>query len=137
MTTTNPAGHPLPYDTYREAIGREARRFADAVRNADPAGAVPSSPGWTLADLTRHVGALQRWFSVLLSRRVQEASGPRPPSRTWSSSGRQPSRQGATRLMRSGSFQQVVRFSQVLRGAWPRPTISGVGPRPGHRRAAL
>ncbi|MFI1376690.1 maleylpyruvate isomerase family mycothiol-dependent enzyme [Streptomyces longwoodensis] len=72
MTTTDQAGHPLPYDTYREAIGRETLRFADAVRDADPAGAVPSCPGWTLADLTRHVGALQRWFCVLLSRRVQE-----------------------------------------------------------------
>ncbi|SNX66587.1 uncharacterized protein (TIGR03083 family) [Streptomyces sp. TLI_55] len=73
MTTTNPAGHPLPYDTYIEAIGRETGRFADAVRDADPAGAVPSCPGWTMADLARHVGALQRWFCVLLSRRVQEA----------------------------------------------------------------
>lgn len=67
MTTTDQAGHPLPYDTYREAIGRETLRFADAVRDADPVGAVPSCPGWTLADLTRHVGALQRWFCVLLS----------------------------------------------------------------------
>lgn len=72
MATTSNAGHPLPYRTYREAIERETRRFADAVRGADPAGAVPSCPDWTLAELTRHVGSLQRWFCTLLTRRVQE-----------------------------------------------------------------
>ncbi|GAA3118966.1 maleylpyruvate isomerase family mycothiol-dependent enzyme [Streptomyces rameus] len=72
MATTTGAGHPLPYDTYREAIERETRRFAETVSGADPAGTVPCCPGWTLADLTQHVGALQRWFCALLSRRVQE-----------------------------------------------------------------
>jgi uncharacterized protein (TIGR03083 family) len=75
MATTSRAGHPLPYDTYRAAIERETRRYAETVRGADPAGAVPSCPGWTLADLTRHVWALQRWFCSLLTQRVQE-----PPS---------------------------------------------------------
>ncbi|MEV5146212.1 maleylpyruvate isomerase family mycothiol-dependent enzyme [Streptomyces sp. NPDC052727] len=72
MATTSGAGHPLPYDTYREAIERETRRFAEAVRGADPASAVPCCPDWTLADLTRHVGTLQRWFGTLLTQRVQE-----------------------------------------------------------------
>ncbi|WP_251091772.1 maleylpyruvate isomerase family mycothiol-dependent enzyme [Streptomyces sp. Caat 7-52] len=72
MATTGGAGHPLPYDTYREAIERETRRFAETVSGADPTSAVPDCPDWTLADLTRHVGSLQRWFSALLTRRVQE-----------------------------------------------------------------
>ncbi|MET8771581.1 maleylpyruvate isomerase family mycothiol-dependent enzyme [Streptomyces sp. NPDC004658] len=72
MATTSGAGHPLPYDTYRGAIERETRRFAEAVRGADPAGAVPGCPEWTLADLARHVGTLQRWFGALLAQRVQE-----------------------------------------------------------------
>jgi uncharacterized protein (TIGR03083 family) len=72
MTTTSTAEHPLPYDTYREAIARETLRFTEAVRGADPAGAVPCCPDWTLADLTRHVGSLQRWFCTLLTRLVQE-----------------------------------------------------------------
>ncbi|MEV0179897.1 maleylpyruvate isomerase family mycothiol-dependent enzyme [Streptomyces sp. NPDC050625] len=72
METTNGAGHPLPYDTYREAIERETLHFADVARGMDPETAVPSCPDWTLADLTRHVGALQRWFSTLLTRLVQE-----------------------------------------------------------------
>ncbi|KOV56216.1 maleylpyruvate isomerase family mycothiol-dependent enzyme [Streptomyces sp. MMG1121] len=72
MAATSRQGHPLPYDTYREAIARETLRFAEAVKGADPAGAVPSCPGWTLAELTQHVGALQRWFGALLTRLVQE-----------------------------------------------------------------
>ncbi|MEU2060292.1 maleylpyruvate isomerase family mycothiol-dependent enzyme [Streptomyces sp. NPDC013455] len=72
MATTSGAGHPLPYDTYRDAIERETARFVEAVRGADPAGAVPSCPDWTRADLTRHVGSLQRWFCALLTQRVQE-----------------------------------------------------------------
>ncbi|MCW7940712.1 hypothetical protein AAW14_01380 [Streptomyces hygroscopicus] len=72
MDTTSGAGHPLPYDSYRQAIERETLRFAEAVKGMDPATAVPSCPDWTLADLTRHVGALQRWFSTLLTRLVQE-----------------------------------------------------------------
>ncbi|WP_407285378.1 maleylpyruvate isomerase family mycothiol-dependent enzyme [Streptomyces sp. BP-8] len=72
METTSRAGHPLPYDTYRQAIEREALRFADVAKGADPATPVPSCPDWTLADLTRHVGAVHRWFSALLTQLVQE-----------------------------------------------------------------
>ncbi|MFJ5548037.1 maleylpyruvate isomerase family mycothiol-dependent enzyme [Streptomyces sp. NPDC093225] len=62
---------------HRAAVAAETRRFADVIEGADLAAAVPDCPGWTLLDLTRHVGAVQRWFSVLLTRRVQE----RPTSR--------------------------------------------------------
>ncbi|GGU79851.1 hypothetical protein GCM10010211_52380 [Streptomyces albospinus] len=72
METTSRPGHPLPYDTYRQAIERETLRFAEVVDGADPATAVPSCPDWTLAELARHVGALQRWFSTLLTGLVQE-----------------------------------------------------------------
>ncbi|MFG2606416.1 maleylpyruvate isomerase family mycothiol-dependent enzyme [Streptomyces sp. NPDC048514] len=72
MAVMSGAGHSLPYDTHREAVARETLRFAEVVRGADPTGAVPSCPDWTLADLTRHVGALQRWFCTLLTGLVQE-----------------------------------------------------------------
>ncbi|MEW2289771.1 hypothetical protein [Streptomyces sp. NPDC047841] len=58
---TSGAGHPLPYDAYRAVIERETRRFAGAVRDADPAGAVPSGPDRTPAGLARHGGTVQRW----------------------------------------------------------------------------
>ncbi|MER6468916.1 maleylpyruvate isomerase family mycothiol-dependent enzyme [Streptomyces collinus] len=72
MASDRSAAHPLPYTTYRQAIERETARLAEVVRGVDPATPVPSCPGWTVADLTRHVGSLQRWFSALLSRLVQE-----------------------------------------------------------------
>ncbi|MFJ9413661.1 maleylpyruvate isomerase family mycothiol-dependent enzyme [Streptomyces sp. NPDC101227] len=72
MATTSRAGHPLPYDTYRKAIERETLLFAEVVKGADPATAVPCCPDWTVAELAQHVGALQRWFSALLTRLVQE-----------------------------------------------------------------
>ena len=72
METTSPGKHPLPYDAYRQAIERETLRFAEVVSGADPATAVPACPDWTLAELTRHVGALQRWFCTLLTGLVQE-----------------------------------------------------------------
>lgn len=72
MATTNGAGHPLPYDTYRQAIERETLRFAELVKGEDLATPVPACPEWTLTQLTQHVGGVQRWFSVLLTRLVQE-----------------------------------------------------------------
>ncbi|MFF3905687.1 maleylpyruvate isomerase family mycothiol-dependent enzyme [Streptomyces sp. NPDC001848] len=72
MGTTSRAGHPLPYDTYRQAIERETLRFAEVVKGVDPGTPVPSCPDWTLAELARHVGSLQRWFCALLTRLVQE-----------------------------------------------------------------
>ncbi|MFG2714253.1 maleylpyruvate isomerase N-terminal domain-containing protein [Streptomyces goshikiensis] len=37
---------------------------------------MPTCPGRTLGDLTRHVGSEHRWFSELLRRRIQQ-----PPTR--------------------------------------------------------
>ncbi|MEU6970413.1 maleylpyruvate isomerase family mycothiol-dependent enzyme [Kitasatospora aureofaciens] len=60
---------PLDHGT---AVAAETARFVAAVRQADPALPVPGCPGWTLADLVRHTGSVQRWFTVLLRQRIQE-----------------------------------------------------------------
>ncbi|GHA03896.1 maleylpyruvate isomerase family mycothiol-dependent enzyme [Streptomyces echinoruber] len=57
---------------HRAGVAVETARFVAAVKDADLATAVPSCPGWTLADLIKHTGSVQRWFSVLLRARVQE-----------------------------------------------------------------
>ncbi|WP_030234960.1 maleylpyruvate isomerase family mycothiol-dependent enzyme [Streptomyces sp. NRRL S-350] len=54
------------------AVSAETARFVAAVRSADPATPVPGCPDWTLADLVRHTGSVQRWFAALLRRRIQE-----------------------------------------------------------------
>ncbi|MEU3483196.1 maleylpyruvate isomerase family mycothiol-dependent enzyme [Streptomyces sp. NPDC033754] len=62
-------GFGLTEDTHAaacEAVAERTRRFVAAVRDADPATPVPTCPGWTLADLTRHLGTVHRWADHLV-----------------------------------------------------------------------
>ncbi|SEB79036.1 maleylpyruvate isomerase family mycothiol-dependent enzyme [Streptomyces sp. TLI_105] len=61
----NPAQHGA-------AVAAETARFVATVSTTDPSTPVPSCPGWTLADLTRHTGHVHRWFTELLRRRIQQ-----------------------------------------------------------------
>ncbi|MEU6864295.1 maleylpyruvate isomerase family mycothiol-dependent enzyme [Streptomyces sp. NPDC046876] len=61
----NPAEHGA-------AVAAETDRFVATVKAADLTTPVPTCPGWTLADLTRHTGSVHRWFSELLRRRIQQ-----------------------------------------------------------------
>ncbi|MFJ2863148.1 maleylpyruvate isomerase family mycothiol-dependent enzyme [Kitasatospora sp. NPDC087314] len=54
------------------AVAAETARLVTTLRDADPTTPVPSCPGWTLEDLARHTGSVQRWFTVLLRQRVQQ-----------------------------------------------------------------
>ncbi|MEU3726487.1 maleylpyruvate isomerase family mycothiol-dependent enzyme [Streptomyces sp. NPDC031705] len=54
------------------AVAAETARFAALLADADPTAPVPTCPGWTLGDLVRHTGGVQRWFSVLLRQRIQQ-----------------------------------------------------------------
>ncbi|MER7754153.1 maleylpyruvate isomerase family mycothiol-dependent enzyme [Kitasatospora sp. NPDC097643] len=54
------------------AVAAETERFVAVLRDADLSTPVPSCPGWTLTDLTRHAGSVQRWFTVLLRQRIQQ-----------------------------------------------------------------
>ncbi|MFE2560392.1 maleylpyruvate isomerase N-terminal domain-containing protein [Streptomyces sp. NPDC059352] len=53
-----------------EAALEHATRFASVVRDADPATPVPTCPGWTLADLTRHLGTGHHWAEHLVRTRA-------------------------------------------------------------------
>jgi len=61
-----------PQVDHRTAVAAQTARFAEVLSGADLSVAVPSCPGWTLADLVKHAGSVQRWFSVLLRGRIQE-----------------------------------------------------------------
>ncbi|MER5635493.1 maleylpyruvate isomerase family mycothiol-dependent enzyme [Kitasatospora sp. NPDC002227] len=56
---------PLDHGT---AVAAETTRFVAAVQHADPSLPVPTCPDWTLADLVRHTGSAQRWFTDLLGK---------------------------------------------------------------------
>lgn len=64
MTTRHPIDH-------RAAVAAETAKFTAALAGADLATPVPSCPDWTLADLVKHTGSVQRWFSTLLHARIQ------------------------------------------------------------------
>ncbi|MGK5637691.1 maleylpyruvate isomerase family mycothiol-dependent enzyme [Streptomyces sp. URMC 126] len=58
---------------------REARAFEDAVRRAARAGdapPVPSCPGWTVTDLTGHLGWVHRFVARIVRDRLQDAPDP-------------------------------------------------------------
>ncbi|MFF0754057.1 maleylpyruvate isomerase family mycothiol-dependent enzyme [Streptomyces sp. NPDC004267] len=54
------------------AVSTETARLVATVKPADLTLPVPTCPGWTLADLTRHTGSVHRWFTELLRRRIQQ-----------------------------------------------------------------
>ncbi len=67
------------------AVATETSRFVATVRTADPATPVPTCPGWTLTDLVRHTGSVQRWFTVLLRQKVQQPPRSRDVDLHWPS----------------------------------------------------
>ena len=81
MNTSDQYRHGAPVDhhstDHRPAVAAEAARLVALVGGADLTTPVPSCPGWTLADLVKHTGSVQRWFSVLLRQQIQQ----RPVSR--------------------------------------------------------
>ncbi|MGW6395547.1 maleylpyruvate isomerase N-terminal domain-containing protein [Streptomyces sp. NPDC055103] len=54
------------HDAACAAVAERVRRFVATVRGADPATPVPTCPGWTLAELTRHLGTVHRWADHLV-----------------------------------------------------------------------
>ena len=61
----------------------ENAAFADLLADADPSTPVPTCPGWTLDQLTRHVGRGDRWCARIVAERSGEFIDPpggRPPA---------------------------------------------------------
>ncbi|MFI2617926.1 maleylpyruvate isomerase family mycothiol-dependent enzyme [Streptomyces sp. NPDC018584] len=56
----------------QRAVADETAAFVALLDGADLLAPVPGCPGWTLLDLVRHTGGVQRWFCVLLRQGVQE-----------------------------------------------------------------
>jgi uncharacterized protein (TIGR03083 family) len=62
-----------------EAVRREGEALAAAARGGDLGAAVPTCPGWTLADLVLHVGMVHRHKSAIVGGRLQGPPDPWPP----------------------------------------------------------
>ncbi|MEZ5116887.1 MAG: maleylpyruvate isomerase family mycothiol-dependent enzyme [Candidatus Nanopelagicales bacterium] len=67
----------LPLDRYESRIAADAVRVAAAAQEADHDLPVPTCPGWTVSDLTRHLGGVHRWAIQIL--RTGSAPSTRDP----------------------------------------------------------
>jgi uncharacterized protein (TIGR03083 family) len=56
----------------RRAIVEYTRRLAESAAAAGPDAAVPTTPGWTVADLVEHVGQTQHWVAEIIERRITD-----------------------------------------------------------------
>lgn len=62
---------------YAAAFLDENRAFAELFRDVDESTPVPTCPGWTLAQLMRHVGRGDRWAAQIVRDRLEEYLDPR------------------------------------------------------------
>ena len=57
----------LTRDVYLDSLDRDMRGFVDVLRTADLDAPVPDCPGWTLADLGRHVAEVHAWACAIVT----------------------------------------------------------------------
>jgi uncharacterized protein (TIGR03083 family) len=57
---------------YCDALATEVARFVDAIDGADLGRAVPTCPGWDIAELVRHLGSVHRWAAAMVRDRATE-----------------------------------------------------------------
>jgi uncharacterized protein (TIGR03083 family) len=62
----------------RDCLDADFRRLREVADGADPGAAVPSCPGWTMADLLRHVGEVYLYKAECM-RLGGPSDGPWPP----------------------------------------------------------
>ena len=56
----------------RRAIVEHTRRLAEAATASGPDTAVPTAPGWMIADLVEHVGQTQHWVAQIIEQRITD-----------------------------------------------------------------
>ena len=63
-----------PWDHARhcDALAAEVSRHVDTITGADLTRAVPTCPGWDIAELVRHVGSVHRWAARMVRDRATE-----------------------------------------------------------------
>ncbi len=62
----------LKAERARQAIIEHTRRMAQSAAAAGPETAVPTTPGWTVAELVEHVGQTQHWVAEIIERRITD-----------------------------------------------------------------
>src|SRR4051812_14382914 len=62
----------LDAERVRRAIVEHTRGLAESAAAAGPDAAVPTTPGWTIAELVEHVGQTQHWVAEIIERRITD-----------------------------------------------------------------
>ena len=72
----------LTHSEYLDVLQGAVDQFATVLAEGDLAGEVPGCPGWTLADLTRHLGGVHRWARdiVITGEMGEREAGPTDPA---------------------------------------------------------
>ena len=71
------AARSLTAWTTRPQFLEQNRAFGEVIRSGDPSTPVPTCPGWSLAQLFRHVGRGDRWAAQIVADRVDHYLDPR------------------------------------------------------------
>ena len=108
---------------YAAAFLEENRAFAELFRNVDESEPVPTCPGWSLAQLMRHVGRGDRWAAQIVRDRLTDFLDPR----TVEGGKPPPDPAGATSWLHGGAQRLIdaVELSGVETPVW-----TFLGPRP-------
>ena len=59
---------------YRTVVEDESRRFLETLASADLDAAVPSCPGWRVADLLWHLAEVHRFWAQIVDRLLEDPS---------------------------------------------------------------
>ncbi|MFS1300724.1 maleylpyruvate isomerase family mycothiol-dependent enzyme [Streptosporangium longisporum] len=59
------------HEEHARAVGTEITRMAEVLKGRDMSAPVPTCPGWDLAELVVHVGAVHRWAAALVRELAQ------------------------------------------------------------------
>lgn len=116
----------LTPDRYLSAMESETARLVAAVDGRDPAGRIPTCPGWTLHDLVSHVGTGHRLSAAVVR---AEAAKPSPyavieaPDDDWNAW----LTEGSAALIGAG---ETLRFNDWLVTLTPDGATWGIGTGP-------
>src|SRR5690348_7624576 len=75
----NDANDVTDHRRHCDAAEAEIARFVEVAGQADGTTPVPTCPGWTVADLVRHLGIVYRWMTLIVRTRPPERPSPDDP----------------------------------------------------------
>jgi len=63
---------PLDHDAFCTAVADQIARLGATLDAADPAAPVPTTPGWDVDAVAKHVGVIHRWAAQMIRDDLQE-----------------------------------------------------------------